>query len=236
MKIRKTPKLYYRSFPYKAKLKDASWIAAAFRYSMNDIKGILRSSSEWGYGKLGHSVIHETNKVLTLFNYLAKFKDDELRSRHEYTVSIFFKDRKIVDELNQLFPNEGPLVDILWEPNDTEVLDCLLTNQRIEVKKDLTHGCRYKVFLGNLNKSTQDTKEKFYNLTKNNPSQFHLTDSLTRSLTQHKHYQYYWGSGYFYVKDSKFLLLTQMLLNPCIREVVKIVTYEEINQNNVPVI
>ena len=42
-----------------------------------------------------------------------------------------------------------------------------------------------------------------------------------------KEYRYFYGH-YFYVKDGKYLLMAQMMLQPIIKEIVKIVTYEEV--------
>lgn len=233
MKIKKTHKLYYRSFPYKAKLIADDWVTAAFRMKPYEVARILMDpDKQWG--KLNKAVAKYPNQVVTLMRYLSQFNKDNFRMRWEYSVSIFFKDRKIVDELNSLCPDMGPIVAILWEPDNDEVMDCLLTNQRIEVKKELTHGCRYKVYLGNLSKSTPDNKDKFHTLVENNPGYFEVPESMKKSLIHHRTSRYYWGTGYFYVKDSKFLLLAQMLLNPIIKEVVKTVTYEEVATDNVP--
>lgn len=233
MKIKKTHKLYYRSFPYKAKLKNDDWIAAAFKMKPYEVARILMDpDKQWG--KYNKAVARNPNQVVTLMKYISQFNKEQLRFRWEFSVSIFFKDRKVIDELNNLCPDMGPIVDIFWEPDNEEVMDCLLTNQRIEVKKELTHGCRYKVYIGNLSKTTPDVKDKLYNLVKKNSGHFEVPESMIKSFTVHRNSKYYWGTGYFYVKDSKFLLLAQMILNQHIKEVVKTVTYDEVATDNVP--
>mgnify|MGYP003339610165 CR=1 FL=1 len=105
-------------------------------------------------------------------------------------------------------------------------------NTRTVVKKNLTHGCRYKVVLtGSLQKINSDVRKNFVKLVKRNKDEFHISDDALESFK--REHRYFWGN-YFYVKDGKYLLMAQMMLQPIIKEVVKIVTYDEV-ENGVAV-
>jgi hypothetical protein len=228
MKIQKTKKLYYRSFPYKATFRKIDWIIAGLRFKPSDIRKIKKGQiGDWGM--INRAAHLYPDKVCALIEYFEKFNREDIRIRYEWTASIFFKDRKIIDEINALNLDSGSIIETLWEPADEASLEFLLSNERVEIKKDLTHGCRYTVFLKNFDKFLPDARLKFYNLAKTHPENIILTDSMKKGLKRPS--PYYWGVQYFYVKDSKFLLMVQMILQPFIREVVKTMTYNEIEEN-----
>jgi len=225
MLLRKTDKLFYRSFPYKAML-NGEWAFAARYFTEKDIQKIKkRDLSDWGRSNRA-ALLHPT-KVIKLIELFAKFDKEDIRMRHEgHSLNVFFKDRSILDQLTKVDKN---CVVEFWEPESEEALEYLLTNQRTEVKKELTHGCRYKIILkGNVNKIGEQGRQNFINLCNRHPLEFKLTDAMKEGLKS-KH-RYYWGSSYFYVREGKFLLMAQMILQPIIKEVVKIVTYDEVKQ------
>lgn len=229
MRIRTTDRLFYRSFPYKAVINN-EWAFAATCFTIKDIPEIKKGiSSDWGAANRAARIY--PNEVIGLIKVFAKYDKTQLRRRHEGRgVSVFFKDRAILDELVAL-SKSSEIVAEFWEPVSDEALDYMKTNRRVEVKKQLTHGCRYKVALqGPISKISADGKKNFLNLVKRNPDEFHITDHLLEDFG--RQYRHFWGN-YFYVKDGKYLLMAQMILQPVVKEIVKIVTYDEVQQEEI---
>ena len=226
MKIRTTDRLFYRSFPYKVVI-NPDWGFAANHFTPKDIPKIRKGDlSDWGaYSRAAKQFPNEVIHLIKIFN---KYDKTALRRRVESrSLSLFFKDRNILTELQNLkTPNE--IVIEFWEPQSPEALTFLESNRRVEVKKQLTHGCRYKIALqGSVTKISADGKKNFVNLVKRNPNEFHITAHLLDDFK--RDYRHFWGN-YFYVRDGKFLLMAQMILQPVVKEVVKIVTHDEIQQ------
>ena len=228
MKIRTTDRLFYRSFPYKAVI-DNEWSFAANCFTIKDIPEIKKGGlSTWGAAN--RAANNFPNEVIGLIKLLDKYDRTELRRRHEGRgTSLFFKDIKILDELKALSKTED-VVSEFWEPVNADALTYMESNRRVVVKKELTHGCRYKVVLnGSIGKLSPDGKKNFLNLVKRNAHEFHLSDDMSESFK--RQYRHFYGH-YFYVKDGKFLLMAQMILQPIIKEVVKIVTYDEVKNES----
>lgn len=222
MKIRTTDRLFYRSFPYKAVLNN-EWAFAATHFRMTDILTIKRGDLG-DYGRVNRAALRYPNEIIELVKFFDKFDKTTMRKRHEcFNLSLFFKDRSVADELEKLAP--GAIIE-LWEPASEEALTFMESNTRTVVKKQLTHGCRYKVVLsGSVKKLSPDGRKNFMNLIKRNKSEFHITEDALDSFK--REYRYFYGH-YFYVRDGKYLLMAQMMLQPIIKEVVKIVTYDEV--------
>ena len=228
MRIRTTDRLFYRSFPYKA-IINGEWGFAANYLTSKDIPAIKkRDLNDWGASN--RAAMSHPKEVIGLIQLIDKLDKTQLRKRCEgRTLSLFFKDRSILDELNKISKEE--VVVEFWEPVSDEALLYMESNRRVEVKKQLTHGCRYKIALqGSISKLSPDGKKNFVNLVKRNIDEFHISEDLLNSFR--REYRHFWGN-YFYVKDSKFLLMAQMILQPIIKEVVKIVTYDEVNQEEI---
>ncbi len=222
MKIKTSDRLFYRSFPYKA-VFNTDWAVAATYFTKRDIPRI-KAGDISDYGRANRAAKHHPNKVIELIKFFDKFEKGEMRKRHEnYSLSLFFKDRSVVDTLELLAP--GAITE-LWEPPSDEALAFMENNTRTVVKKTLTHGCRYKVVLqGDINKVGPEVRKNFVKLVKRNRDNFHISEHSLDSLNyKHRHF---WGN-YFFVKDSKHLLMAQMMIQPIIKEVVKIVTYDEV--------
>lgn len=222
MKIRTTDRLFYRSFPYKAVL-NSEWAFASTYFGIKDIP-LIKLGDLSDYGRANRAAKRYPKEVIELVKYFSKFDKTTMRKRQEcYNLSLFFKDRSIVDDIEKIAP--GAIVE-LWEPASDEALEYMKINRRVVVRKSLTHGCRYKVALqGSVNKISKDGKKNFVNLVKRNPNEFHITDHLLNDFKND--YRHFWGN-YFYVRDGKFLLMAQMILQPVVKEVVKIVTHDEV--------
>ncbi len=222
MKIKTSDRLFYRSFPYKAVLNN-DWAFAAICFTTHDIPTIKKGDLG-DYGRANRAALRYPKEIIELIKFFAKFDRTTMRKRQEcYSLSLFFKDRSVVDHLEKIAP--GAITE-LWEPVSEEALTFMESNTRTVVKKQLTHGCRYKVVInGAVGKLTADTKKNFINLVKRNKDEFHMSDDLRDSFK--RDYKYFYGH-YFYVKDGKYLLMAQMMLQPIIKEVVKIVTYDEV--------
>jgi hypothetical protein len=140
------------------------------------------------------------------------------------SLSVFFKERDIFDRINDLY---GEHIVEFYEPADDIVLKKMLEYDRLLVRDSLIHGCRYKIMLreGKTNLSVK-LRENIVRLI-SDESRFFNTKTLINDFKNHK--TYVW-STYIYAKESKDLLMFQMLAQPIIRETVKIVTTEELRQ------
>ena len=226
MKIKTTDRLFYRSFPYKAVI-DNEWGFAANHFTPKDIPKIKKGDlSDWG--AYNRAAMKYPNEVIHLIRIFNKYNRTELRRRSEGRgLSLFFKDKNILTELQNIKTDNSVVVEF-WEPQSPEALTFLESNRRVEVKKQLTHGCRYRVALqGSINKISEDGRKNFVNLVKRNKNEFYMSDRLLDDFK--RNHRHFWGN-YFYVKDGKFLLMAQMILQPVVKEVVKIVTHDEIQQ------
>ena len=224
MKIKTSDRLFYRTFPYKAVLNN-EWAVAATQFSIKDIPRIKKGDIS-DYGRTNRAARAHPTETCELIRFFDKFEKSDMRMRNEcYNLSLFFKDRSIVDDLEKIAP--GSITE-LWEPPSDEALAFMENNTRTVVKKTLTHGCRYKIVLqGDINKVGPEVRKNFIKLVKRNRDNFHISEHSLDSFS-YKH-RYFWGN-YFFVKDSKHLLMAQMMIQPIIKEVVKIVTNDEVIQ------
>ena len=226
MKTRTTQRLFYKKYPFKAKLKP-EWAIAARVLSMDEITRALKDKrGRWGFGKAYRLAAEHNKNVVALKQFFEQYSKDDIKFRVEGSISIFFKDIKILDDLVAKFPK---IVDEFWAPASKDIMEHMLSEVRVEVKETLTHGCRYKVFLsGRLAKISDENRQSFVRLYNRHENEF-VVPRGTKNDFERPAYTFY-GSPYFYVKDSKYLLMAQMLIQPVIKETVKIVTIEELNQ------
>lgn len=225
-KTHTTTKLFYRSFPYKA-LINYEWANVVGRFTERDIPIILSRKFPDRSGRYESPLVRKYPKeVVAFIKFLKKYDKTQLRTRSEgYSLSLFFKDRSLYEELENISKNHR-IVDEFWEPASPESLDFMQTNRRVEVKNALTHGCRYKVVInGNWSNISNDGRNNFINLVDRHPTQFHISNAVKSTINR----GWYSYGGTIYVKDSKFLLIVQMSIQSLIKEVVKIVTLEEVN-------
>jgi len=169
--------------------------------------------------ELPRNYVIDESMSLRLMDFKEKYP--EVKMRREYTsASLFFKDSAMIENIKIEFPKN--IIEI-FEP-DAEQLDYLLTNNRTEIRKKLTHGCRYRV---RLTKPKKDTNfDGFMALVRKNPEQFVITGLLEDFMTGK--FKYFYGTPYFYVKESKFLTLAQLTLPTPIKEVVTMITHDEV--------
>jgi hypothetical protein len=76
---------------------------------------------------------------------------------------------------------------------------------------------------------TDASKANLARLLKANPEQYANIDKLANDIEQNR--KYIWQT-YIYARESKDLLMLQMIAQPIIREVIKIVTHAEIQEAN----
>lgn len=229
MKRRTTQRLFYKKFPFKARL-EPKWTVSAHTLSASQIS-VANSDREGSLG-IGFSYrfpAKEVGKALALQQFFEQYNKEEIRFRVEGKLTIFFKDLEILKKLEAQFPQ---IVDEFWEPANEVALEHMLSEVRVEVKKKLTHDCRYKVYLrGRMSNISAENRKSFVNLYKRHKGQFVIPCNVQNDFEKPS-----WGFytlSYFYVKDSKYLLMAQMILQPVIKEIVKIVTIEELNQKEI---
>lgn len=223
MKTLITPRLFYKKFPFKARLTP-SWAVAARELTKDEILEFTKTKRT--HNRYGKWVIAHPKEVNDLHDFFQKYPKDQMKFRHEGELTIFFKDINVLYELTKQFPN---IVNTFWKPANDQALDHMMENIRVEIKPRLTHDCRYKVFLGGkLSKISNENRMAFIRLYDRHPDEFVLPKS-TRQDFEYPH-AYIWGSPYFYVKDSKYLLMAQMLIQPIISQTVKMVTLDELTE------
>lgn len=225
MKKRTTQRLFYKKFPFKAKLKP-DWAVSARVLGVDDIQMLAKHKKPGGFGRSFRLAIEHNANVVALRNFFDQYSKDDLKFRVEGQLSMFFKDKQILESLQAQFPK---IVDEFWEPANEEAMEHMLSEVRVEVKETLTHGCRYKVFLrGRMNNISNENRTSFVRLYSRNENEFVVPKGTKDDFERPS-----WGFGgspYFYVKDSKYLLMAQMLIQPLIKETVKMVTIEELEK------
>lgn len=226
MKTRTTPRLFYKKFPFKARLKP-DWAISARVMSRDEIIAAKKEkTSRFAFGRWHRLAVERNTDVLALHDFLAQYSKDDIKYRVEGQLSMFFKDIKVLEDLQAKFPK---IVDEFWAPANKEVMEHMLSEVRVEVKETLTHDCRYKVYLrGRINNISDENRKSFISLYNRHQDQF-VVPRGTKNDFERPCYSFY-GSPYFYVRDSKFLLMAQMLIQPVIKETVKMITIEELNQ------
>ena len=226
MKTRTTQRLFYKKYPFKARL-NPEWAVAARVLSMEEILSAKHHNrSRFGLGRVYRMAVEHPKNVLALKDFFRQYTNDDIRFRVEGRLTMFFKDIKILEDLQTQFPK---IVDEFWAPANKDVMEHMLSEVRVEVKETLTHGCRYKVYLrGRMANISDENRKSFVRLYSRNENEF-VVPRGTKHDFERPSWGFY-GSPYFYVKDSKYLLMAQMLIQPLIKETVKMVTIEELNQ------
>jgi hypothetical protein len=221
----KTSSLFWKKFPYKA-IVQAPW-AGYVRYTSHSALDKAEAGGDWVKDRmLFHDTIMAYPKELRkALRFLEKYDKNELRFRCEgRTLSLFFIDRNTLTDIQNEF---GPDVVEFHEPASDEALDSLL-NHKIMIKDHLIHDCRYKVMLRErLSLLTDSSKTNLVRLLKNNPERYANLKRIVPDLERNS--KYLWQT-YIYAKESKDLLMLQMIAQPIIREVIKIVTHAEIQE------
>lgn len=182
------------------------------------------------YGKYPYKVCldaYQNDTGLRVMRFKAAHKDKELKTRAEgYSISVFAKDE---DFLNTILDEFKGRIRVVYRP-DENALKSLTTGRKTEIRKKLTHGCRYRVHLvNNLNRLKMDFTP-FLNTYNRNPTQFHISRNLLSYFKED--YRYWYGIPYFHVRDEKFLSLAQLVLGPAIKEIVTIITPSEVEEKS----
>jgi hypothetical protein len=228
MKTTFISKLFYRKYPYKITIR-AGWVGDLkykdlayfkklkdkhankevynpFIYKQDDIKQIKDQ-------------IHLIEKI---YQYI---KLPNTKTRTEYNCFTFFIDD--ADIFNQIKTELSSIISEIFVPYNDIVLKELLNKNSIEIKSSLTHECRYKIILKFPKTEFKDeSRINFLNLINRNRDLFVLTYNTKYALEHNK--LHYLDNTLLYVKDSKFLIMTQFMIQPIIKEVVSMFTYDEI--------
>jgi hypothetical protein len=220
----KTSSLFWKKFPYKV-VVEANW-AGSVRYANYEAldkidAGISKKDSNF-YNDILLTYPRELRRAL---EFIDRYDKDDLRFRCEGRyLSLFFKDRNILGAIQTEFGNN---VAEFHTPASDEVLDRML-NHKIIVKDHLIHGCRYKVMLRDrMELLTDASKSNLARLLKNNTDRYANVDKLITDLEHRR--KYIWQT-YIYARESKDLLMLQMIAQPVVREVIKIVTHAEVQE------
>jgi len=210
MLVKETHSLFYKKFPYKIILT-GEWPLFSVR-SISYIWPTLRKKQQ------------------EILNFLRSYPEDDMRFRMEsYQVSVFFKDPTLPSELEKKWPGS---VKEFYEPKNALATEKMLNNVRLEIRGNLIHGCRYRVKLkDSVWRKDPDSVlslTRFKDFHDRNQEKFVLTPSLVVALRAGGNY---WVSNcYFYVMDSKTLMMTQMYLHNVIKETIKMITHDELNE------
>lgn len=223
MRLKTTNCLFYKKFPYKIVIY-GDWTPAGQYLTEEILDQILSGKKSFGYlEKIAKRNPKESRKIIQFVKSLDK---EESKVRVEgRSMSIFLKDKALLEKIKKEFKDD---IQAIYEPKDTSVLELLTSDKKIEIRKKLTHGCRYKVTLRSFDETTVSVRESFLNFAEKNPDQFCLTN-LTK-ITLHRAKFSGWSTCYFYVKDEKFLLMAQMMIQPIIKCVYEIVTESEVEK------
>lgn len=226
MRTIETSQLFWKTFPYKIVIH-APW-AGTVRYTNHNALDIVDKTIGTKRPKFFNETVYTYPKELRrALNFIDQYTKEDLRFRCENgTLSLFFKDRNILNEIKKTF---DPHIVEFHEPSSDEALTTLL-DHKIIIKSNLIHGCRYKIMLkDNMSLLTDASKTNLSRLFKNNQHRYANVDRLVKDIDSNR--KYIWQT-YVYAKESKDLLMLQMIAQPIIREVIKIVTHAEIKEES----
>lgn len=154
-----------------------------------------------------------------------KEKYPQVKMRREWhTVSLFSLDSETHNLIKQEFDKE---IIELYEPDETQ-LQYLTSNTRTEIRKKLTHGCRYRIKLGKLDRNMNF--DNFLKLVDKHPEEFVIPGCLNDFFQ--KNHRFFYGTPYFFIKSEKFLTMAQLVYPGPIKETVTIMTPEEVEENS----
>lgn len=220
-------RLYYRSFPYKLVIR-STWAMCGKVLSAEEFEAVKKHKNP-PHGRAREIAWRNQDAVSKLFSLLSSYDKHELRTRIEgHRLSMFFKDRTFLDRALQLLPED--CFQDFYEPNDEKALECLLSNERIMIKKKLVHDCRYKIMLTNPRQGiSAANKQAISSLLERSPEKFkHITPAFQRYLKDPDKRWFY--QNYLYVENEQFLMMLRLVADPIIKEVIKMITEEELKQ------
>jgi hypothetical protein len=201
MKIIKIKKLFYKEYAYKIVL---------FHPSILRVKLPLDQ---------------QLSITIRFEKFLKSLKSPEYRVRKEgYRFSLFFNNYEFFETVTAKF---NLLLEEFHKPDSLAQLTCLKNNRRVETCKKLPHECRYKILLNTRINQNAAPLGSLIRFVEKNPDNFKLTRAASRALSTSKSYN---PNSYFYVKDSKSLLMVQMMVQPIIKEIVELRTYDEVKK------
>jgi hypothetical protein len=223
MRRHRTESLFWKRFPYKLVLH----LPFAFllrNYSNAEIEAICKKERD---KVMMSTVIYDAilkyhNEVFDLRKILENYGSEYKFRIENNSLSIFFDDLRLVDDLEKRFKDD---IVSLYEPLNEAVMKNLF-EERIIIRDNLIHDCRYKIKLKEnaLKKLTDSAKKSLVRML--DTDRFANTETVVNDI---KHRKYIW-SQYIYAKESKDLLMFQMVGHELIREVIKIVTYDELEK------
>jgi hypothetical protein len=231
MKTNFITKLFYRKYPFKIAIYN-SWISDTKYKLIEDFHTIVKNKKNISRF-YSDEVISFIKSHLPELKKLYKFiESGSVKTRYDYnSLSLFIDNKQLFDDMCREL---SPLITSVSIPPSDKILQELLNKNRIEIMNSLKYDCRYKVFLSNKGKNIlrKEVKENFLNLTKRYKDQFVIPYSTLYYLEKEIPSYYYLNNCFFYVKDSKMLTLTQMMIQPVIKEVISMFTYEEIENKD----
>lgn len=194
MKTFNITKLFYNKFPYKLVLVEPG---------IAPVKGTLSQQR-----------LLEKN-LLALAKAVKENKDNQRVRREGRRYSFFFKDYSFFEKVVKKF---HLLLIEFHRPANKDILNLLERNRRIEVKKSLPYECRYKIYIKTYIRPHDAQFDSIMNFVRNQGDKVILTNSVKRVLEKKSGYC---PNSYFYVKDSKTLLMIQMLAQSIIKETIE---------------
>ena len=220
-----TTRLFYNKYPYKAVLL-SDWANFVRSMDLKTFEKITNGEKEENLSPNVQKIVSRHKiKVEQLLLLIENYPRGEIRKRAEWrTLSLFFKDKSILEILKRDFNKE--LIEFS-QPASDDALDFLLDNRKIEIKPTLPYDCRFKVILGYEKNAPQIARDNFVKLSANHPDDIRVTARVSHLIQGNAAW---WSTPYIYVKDKKYLLIVQMMLQDNIRSITEIKTHNEINQ------
>lgn len=226
MKTNFITKLFYRKYPFKIVISNR-WISDTKYRTIDYFTNLKGNKNSYFQGNTLKEIIDNIESIKKLYKII---ENTNVKKRYEYnSLSLFIDNEKF---FNEICADLGPVINSISIPPSNKILQELLDKNRIEIKKNLTYDCRYKVILRNSGKDLRpEVKENFLNLVKRHKDRFVIPYNANYFFQKNVGY-FYLSNSFFYVKDSKMLMMTQMILQPVIKEVISIFTYEEIENKD----
>lgn len=205
MKIKRTPKLFYKKYAYKIELRVKG--AHSVRYS--GANEVIRLCDQHLTGQIVYKFRdHSVDDIENLKKFaktIKKYLKSDIKSRAEYNSFNFYLEEKT--QFDKMVKNLKPWIQSITQPTSNEDLAALLDNKKIVICNKLPlKKYKYRVFINR--KMPVNRRENFYNWLANYGDAVRISKSSKRWLSGHG----WMYDPFMYIEDSKLLLMAKMSL------------------------
>lgn len=205
MKIKRTPKLFYKKYAYKIELRVKG--AHSIRYSGVDYTidmcdQHLAGQTIFKFRDYDHDDLENLKKFAKT---IKKYLKSDVKSRAEYNTFNFYLEEKT--QFDKMVKHLKPWIRSVTQPTSDEDLAALLDNNKVVICNKLPlKRYKYRVFINR--RMPVNRRENFYNWLENYNDTIRISAGSKRWMQGHG----WMYDPFMYVEDSKLLLMVKMSL------------------------